>query len=84
MLYVSSKFAVRGLVTALVHEVAPEIRVSRVEPGGTPGAGLRGLASPGLDDRSLGAIPGLKAQLTGAVRSRSRCPERIMPGAMRS
>ncbi len=35
VLYVSSKFAVRGLVTALAHELAPEIRVNGVAPGGT-------------------------------------------------
>jgi NAD(P)-dependent dehydrogenase (short-subunit alcohol dehydrogenase family) len=32
VLYVSSKFAARGLVTALAHELAPEIRVNGVAP----------------------------------------------------
>jgi len=35
VLYVSSKFAVRGLVTALANELAPQIRVNGVAPGGT-------------------------------------------------
>ncbi|MGH3165628.1 MAG: SDR family NAD(P)-dependent oxidoreductase, partial [Trebonia sp.] len=34
VLYVSSKFAVRGLVTTLAHELAPDIRVNGVAPGG--------------------------------------------------
>ncbi|OBB63624.1 3-(cis-5,6-dihydroxycyclohexa-1,3-dien-1-yl)propanoate dehydrogenase [Mycobacterium sp. 852014-50255_SCH5639931] len=48
-LYVSSKFAVRGLVAALAHELAPQIRVNGVAPGGTLGTDLRGLASLGLE-----------------------------------
>ncbi|OBH06915.1 3-(cis-5,6-dihydroxycyclohexa-1,3-dien-1-yl)propanoate dehydrogenase [Mycobacterium sp. E1747] len=47
-LYVSSKFAVRGLVAALAHELAPQVRVNGVAPGGTLNTDLRGLASLGL------------------------------------
>jgi NAD(P)-dependent dehydrogenase (short-subunit alcohol dehydrogenase family) len=53
VLYVSSKFAVRGLVSALAHELAPQIRVNGVAPGGTLGTDLRGLASLGLGDTRL-------------------------------
>ena len=67
VLYVSSKFAVRGLVTALAHELAPEIRVNGVAPGGTLNTDLRGLASLGLSGRSLGASPGREAELAGRV-----------------
>jgi phthalate 3,4-cis-dihydrodiol dehydrogenase len=67
VLYVSSKFAVRGLVTALAHELAPEIRVNGIAPGGTLNTDLRGLASLGLGDRSLGAIPGREAELARRV-----------------
>ncbi len=67
VLYVSSKFAVRGLVTALAHELAPEIRVNGVAPGGTLNTDLRGLASLGLGDHSLGAVPGREADLAGRV-----------------
>jgi NAD(P)-dependent dehydrogenase (short-subunit alcohol dehydrogenase family) len=63
VLYVSSKFAVRGLVTALAHELAPEIRVNGVAPGGTLGTDLRGLSSLGLDSRSLGAGENREAEL---------------------
>ena len=51
MLYLSSKFAVRGLVVALAHELAPRIRVNAVAPGGTVGTDLRGLAALGLRER---------------------------------
>jgi 2,3-dihydroxy-2,3-dihydrophenylpropionate dehydrogenase len=57
VLYVSSKFAVRGLVAALAHELAPQIRVNGVAPGGTLHTDLRGLASLGLDDVRLDDTP---------------------------
>jgi phthalate 3,4-cis-dihydrodiol dehydrogenase len=52
-LYVASKFAVRGLVTALAHDLAPAIRVNGVAPGGTIGTDLRGMATLGTAERSL-------------------------------
>jgi NAD(P)-dependent dehydrogenase (short-subunit alcohol dehydrogenase family) len=67
VLYVSSKFAVRGLVTTLAHELAPDIRVNGVAPGGTLNTDLRGLGSLGLDGRSLGDAPGRAAELAGRV-----------------
>ncbi|WP_205877602.1 3-(cis-5,6-dihydroxycyclohexa-1,3-dien-1-yl)propanoate dehydrogenase [Mycobacterium camsae] len=57
VLYVSSKFAVRGLVTALAHDLAPHVRVNGVAPGGTLNTDLRGLASLGLDDVRLDDSP---------------------------
>jgi NAD(P)-dependent dehydrogenase (short-subunit alcohol dehydrogenase family) len=57
VLYVSSKFAVRGLVTALAHELAPQIRVNGVAPGGTLNTDLRGLESLGLGDVRLDDTP---------------------------
>ena len=56
-LYVSSKFAVRGLVATLAHELAPHIRVNGVAPGGTLNTDLRGLASLGLDGVRLDDTP---------------------------
>lgn len=56
-LYVSSKFAVRGLVSTLAHELAPRIRVNGVAPGGTLNTDLRGLASLGLDGVRLDDSP---------------------------
>ena len=67
VLYVASKFAVRGLVTALAHDLAPEIRVNGVAPGGTLGTDLRGLPSLGLARRSLGEAPGRAAEMAARV-----------------
>jgi NAD(P)-dependent dehydrogenase (short-subunit alcohol dehydrogenase family) len=75
ILYVASKFAVRGCVIALAHELAPEIRVNGVAPGGTLGTDLTGPASLGLDTRildgpdraaDLRARTPLRVALTGA------------------
>jgi 2,3-dihydroxy-2,3-dihydrophenylpropionate dehydrogenase len=57
VLYVSSKFAVRGLVAALAPELAPRIRVNGVAPGGTVNTDLRGLASLGQDGSRLDDTP---------------------------
>lgn len=67
VLYVASKFAVRGLVTALAHDLAPEVRVNGVAPGGTLGTDLRGPPSLGLAGRSLGDTPGRAADLTARM-----------------
>ncbi|GLZ09651.1 3-(cis-5,6-dihydroxycyclohexa-1, 3-dien-1-yl)propanoate dehydrogenase [Actinomadura sp. NBRC 104412] len=67
VLYVSSKYAVRGLVTALAHELAPEIRVNGVAPGGTLGTDLRGLGSLDLSGRRLDDTPGREADLAARV-----------------
>ena len=63
VLYVATKFAVRGLVVALAHELAPDVRVNGVAPGGTIGTDLRGPAALGLDEQSLGARPGREDEL---------------------
>lgn len=52
-LYVASKFAVRGLVTTLGYELAPDIRVNGVAPGGTLSTDLKGLQSLGLTEQRL-------------------------------
>ena len=67
VLYVGSKFAVRGLVTALAHDLAPEVRVNGVAPGGTLNTDLRGLPSLGLSERSLGSAPGRAAEMAARV-----------------
>lgn len=67
VLYVSTKFAVRGLVIAMAHELAPEVRVNGVAPGGTLNTDLRGLGSLGLDDRRLDDTPGRATQLAARV-----------------
>jgi len=71
VLYVASKFAVRGCVIALAHELAPEVRVNGVAPGGTLGTELTGPRSLGLDGRVLGAAAGREQDL------RDRTPLRV-------
>lgn len=68
VLYVASKFALRGLVVSLAHELAPVVRVNGVAPGGTLNTDLRGLTSLGQSDESLGARSGREEEL------RSRTP----------
>jgi NAD(P)-dependent dehydrogenase (short-subunit alcohol dehydrogenase family) len=61
VLYGSSKWALRGVVAHLARDLAPEVRVNGVAPGGTGGTRLAGLASlgqqvtadrvPGRDER---------------------------------
>ena len=65
VLYVASKFAVRGCVIALAHELAPQVRVNGVAPGGTLGTELTGPRSLGLDGRALGEAPGREQELRG-------------------
>lgn len=57
VLYVASKFAVRGLVTTLAYELAPHIRVNGVAPGGTLNTDLRGLQNLSLDHIRLDDTP---------------------------
>lgn len=66
-LYVSSKFAVRGLVTTLAHELAPEVRVNGVAPGGTLDTDLRGAQHLGLAARRLDDTPGRAEELAARV-----------------
>ena len=63
ILYVASKFAVRGCVIALAHELAPEVRVNGVAPGGTLGTELTGPHSLGLADQNLGTTAGREEDL---------------------
>lgn len=74
IMYVTSKFALRGMVSRLAHEVAPEVRVNGVAPGGTMSTDLRGLSSLGHDGRSLGDTPGREQDL------RSKTPLEVAMG----
>jgi 2,3-dihydroxy-2,3-dihydrophenylpropionate dehydrogenase/cis-2,3-dihydrobiphenyl-2,3-diol dehydrogenase len=55
-LYVSSKHAVIGLVKQLAYELAPDVRVNGVAPGGMA-TDLRGPRALGLGEVSWGALP---------------------------
>jgi NAD(P)-dependent dehydrogenase (short-subunit alcohol dehydrogenase family) len=55
-LYTASKHAVVGLVKQLAYELAPEVRVNGVAPGGMS-TDLRGPAALGLADTSFGSMP---------------------------
>ncbi|HEX2321907.1 MAG TPA: SDR family oxidoreductase [Streptosporangiaceae bacterium] len=68
VLYIASKFAVRGCVIALAHELAPEVRVNGVAPGGTLGTELTGPASLGLDRRLLDSAAGREQDLKARTR----------------
>lgn len=70
-LYVASKFAVRGLVVQLAHEMAPNVRVNGVAPGGTLATDLRGLKSIGLNEKRLQDAPNRAENLA------SRTPLRV-------
>jgi NAD(P)-dependent dehydrogenase (short-subunit alcohol dehydrogenase family) len=61
-LYTASKHAVVGLIRELAVELAPDIRVNGVAPGGTM-TDLRGLAALGNDDRSQFANPAIEERL---------------------
>ena len=62
VLYTASKHAVVGLIRELAVELAPDVRVNGVAPGGTI-TDLRGLASLGQDDRSQFADPAIAERL---------------------
>ena len=55
-LYVASKHAVVGLVKQLAYELAPDVRVNGVAPGGMP-TDLRGPKALGQADRSFSSLP---------------------------
>jgi NAD(P)-dependent dehydrogenase (short-subunit alcohol dehydrogenase family) len=61
-IYTASKHAVVGLIRELAVELAPDIRVNGVAPGGTL-TDLRGLTALGNDDRSQFAAPDMAERL---------------------
>jgi len=61
-LYTASKHAVVGLIRELAAELAPDIRVNGVAPGGTM-TDLRGLEALGEDDRSQFSHPAIVDRL---------------------
>jgi NAD(P)-dependent dehydrogenase (short-subunit alcohol dehydrogenase family) len=55
VLYVASKFAIRGCVAALASELAPDVRVNGVAPGGVLGTDIRGSRELGLESMRMRA-----------------------------
>lgn len=64
-IYVASKHAVVGLIKQLAHEVAPDVRVNGVAPGGTL-TNLGGSNAAGQADAKLNEIPGVD-QMIGSM-----------------
>lgn len=58
VLYVTSKHAVVGLVRQLAYELAPDVRVNGVAPGGTI-TNLAGVPAAGQGEQRLSQVPGL-------------------------
>lgn len=65
-LYVASKHAVLGLVRQLAYELAPDVRVNAVAPGGTL-TSLSGLDAHGESGRHLDQVPGLAERIAASV-----------------
>jgi NAD(P)-dependent dehydrogenase (short-subunit alcohol dehydrogenase family) len=61
-LYTASKHAVVGLIRQLAAELAPQVRVNGVAPGGTR-TDLRGLVAMGQDEHSHFADPSVEERL---------------------
>jgi cis-3,4-dihydrophenanthrene-3,4-diol dehydrogenase len=62
VLYTASKHAVVGMIRQLAAELAPQVRVNGVAPGGTI-TDLRGLEAIGQDTQSHFATPGMEERL---------------------
>lgn len=80
-LYVASKYAARGLVVELAHELAPDVRVNGVAPGGTLATELRGLAALGQQERRLSADPDRAQHLADRVPLRTALSPQDHAGA---
>lgn len=66
VLYASSKAALRGLVTHLAEELAPEVRVNGVAPGGTGATRLGGLAALG-QQQTADQVPGRDERISAGT-----------------
>lgn len=60
--YVAAKHAVLGLIRQLAHELAPDIRVNGVAPGGTM-TPLTGSTAAGQGNMHMSAMPGMDAMI---------------------
>ncbi|MGJ3508174.1 SDR family NAD(P)-dependent oxidoreductase [Enemella sp. A6] len=67
VLYGSSKWALRGVVSHLSTNLAPQIRVNGVAPGGTGGTKFSGAESLGLARQSADTVPGRDARIAAGT-----------------
>ena len=67
VLYGSTKWALRGAVHHLAVDLAPEVRVNGVAPGGTSGTRFSGLAALGEDTRSVAESTGRDARIAAGT-----------------
>ena len=67
VLYGASKWATRGLVVHLAHQLAPRVRVNGVAPGGTAGTALRGLRSFGEAETTVEQVAGRNERIRGTT-----------------
>jgi NAD(P)-dependent dehydrogenase (short-subunit alcohol dehydrogenase family) len=65
-LYVASKHALVGVIRQLAYDLAPDIRVNGVAPGGTL-TRLHGLEAAGDADRSLETVAGLEDRIADSM-----------------
>ncbi len=65
-IYTASKHAVIGLIKQLAQELAPEIRVNGVAPGGMK-TELGGLGAMGMKEQKLDSMPGLEEMIENMV-----------------
>jgi len=68
VLYVASKFALRGAMESLADELAPDVRVNGVAPGGTLDTDLRGLRALSEETRSMADASGREDELRARTR----------------
>lgn len=75
VLYGASKWAVRGMVMHLARELAPDVRVNGVAPGGTARTRLQGVSALG-QDHTVEDLPGRDVRLArGNLLARALVPE---------
>lgn len=66
VLYGSSKWALRGVLAHLAVDLAPEVRVNAVAPGGTSGTRFGGLATLG-QTQTADQVPGRDERIAGGT-----------------
>lgn len=66
VLYGSSKWALRGVVQHLASDLAPEVRVNGIAPGGTADTRFAGIEALGKSDHSVSDVQGRDERIAAA------------------